>query len=137
MITPGTLPLTVQRWAPFDFSIQLPVGVNFAGATATLQARLRPDAPGDPIISLVNASPPSEGLSFSHTVDGVVVTSTLRILISEATAEAILLNAGKAPTVDKREDVRLSYAIHITGGGFEKTRWYEGVLTIRGGANNA
>lgn len=134
MITPGTLPLTVQRWTPFDYSIQLPVGLDFTGATATMHARLRPDAPGSPVISLVNATPPAEGLSFTHVTEGLVVTSTLRILISEATAEAILLNAGKAPSVDRREDVRLSYDIHITGGGFIKTRWYEGVLTIRGGS---
>lgn len=134
MITPGKLDLVVQRWTPFDFSIQLPVGLDFTDATAALQARLRPDAPGDPIISLVNASPAGQGLSFSHVTEGAVVTSTLRIRINETTAEAILLNAGKLPSVDRREDVRLSYDIHITGGGFAKTRWYEGVLTIRGGS---
>ena len=134
MITPGKLDLVVQRWTPFDYSIQLPVGLDFTGATAALQARLRPDAPGDPIIGLVNASSAGEGLSFTHETDEGVVTSTLRIRINETTAEAILLNAGKAPSVDHREDVRLSYDIHITGGGFAKTRWYEGVLTIRGGS---
>jgi hypothetical protein len=134
MITPGKLDLFVQRWTPFDYSIQLPVGVDFTGATAAMQARLRPDAPGSPVISLANASPSGEGLSFSHVTEGSVVTSTLRIRINETTAEAVLLNAGKAPTVDRREDVRLSYDIHITGGGFAKTRWFEGVLTIRGGA---
>lgn len=134
MITPGNLPLTVQRWAPFDYSIQLPVGVDFTGAIAALQGRLRPDAPGSPILSLVNADPAGEGLSFSHVTDDGVVTSTLRVRINETTAEAILLNAGKAPTVDARQDVRLSHDIQITGGGYAKTRWYEGVLTIRGGS---
>lgn len=134
MITPGRLDLVVQRWTPFDRSIQLPVGLDFTGATAALQARLRPDAPGDPIISLVNASSAGEGLSFTHVTAEGVVTSTLRIRINETTAEGILLNAGKAPSVDRREDVRLSYDIHITGGGYAKTRWYEGVLTIRGGS---
>lgn len=137
MITPARLDLVVQRWTPFDYSIQLPVGLDFTGATATMQARLRPDAPGDPIIDLAIASSAGEGLSWTHVDDDGVVTSTLRIRINETTAEGILLNAGKAPTVDKREDVRLSYDIHITGGGFAKTRWYEGVLTIRGGANHA
>lgn len=137
MITPARLDLVVQRWTPFDYSIQLPVGLDFTGATATMQARLRPDAPGDPIIDLAIASSAGEGLSWTHVTEEGVVTSTLRIRINETTAEGILLNAGKAPTVDKREDVRLSYDIHITGGGFAKTRWYEGVLTIRGGANHA
>lgn len=137
MITPGRLDLVVQRWTPFDYSIQLPVGLDFTGATATMQARLRPDAPGDPIIDLAIASSAGEGLSWTHVTDEGVVTSTLRIRINETTAEAILLNAGKAPSVDKREDVRLTHDIHITGGGFAKTRWYEGVLTIRGGSNHA
>jgi hypothetical protein len=129
MITPGYLPLTVQRWTPFDYSIQLPVGLDFTGATAALQARLRVDAPGDPIISLVNASSAGEGLSFTHVTEDDIVTSTLRIRINETTAEAILLNAGRAGA-----DVVLAYDIHITGGGYAKTRWYEGPLTIRGGA---
>lgn len=138
MIKPGNLPLVMQRWTPFDYSIQLPVGLDFTGATATLQARLRPDAPGAPIIDLAIASSAGQGLSWTHvTDDDDVVTSTLRIRINETTGEAILLNAGKAPTVDRREDVRLTYDIHITGGGFAKTRWYEGVLTIRAGSNHA
>ena len=135
MITPGRLDLVVQRWTPFDYSVQLPRGIDFTGATAALQARLRPDAPGDPIISLVNAASSGQGLSFTHVTDDEdLVTSTLRIRIDETTAEPILLNAGKLPTVDRREDVRLSHDIHITGGGYAKTRWYEGVLTIRGGS---
>jgi hypothetical protein len=138
MITPGKLDLVVQRWTPFDYSIQMPLGLDFTDAVATLQARLRPDAPGDPIISLVIASSAGQGLSWTHvTDDDELVTSTLRIRINETTAEAILLNAGRAPTVDKREDVRLSHDIHITGGGLAKTRWFEGVLTIRGGSNHA
>lgn len=137
MITPGRLDLFVQRWTPFDYSIQLPVGLDFTGATATLQARQRPDAPDPPNLSLTIASSAGEGLSFTHVTDDGIVTSTLRIRINETTAENILLNAGKLPSVDTREDVRLSHAIHITGGGFAKTRWYEGVLTIRGGANRA
>lgn len=135
MITPGKLDLVVQRWTPFDYSIQMPFGIDFTGATAALQARLRPDAPGDPVISLVNALSSAQGLSFTHVTDeDDFVTSTLRIRINETTAEAILLNAGKLPSVDRREDVRLSHDIHITGGGFAKTRWFEGVLTIRGGS---
>jgi len=134
MITPGNLPLTVQRWSPFDYSIQLPVGIDFTGAAATMQARLRDDAPGAAVILLVMATAGLEGLSFTHVTTDSIVTSTLRIRINKATAQAVLLNAGKAPTVDVRQDARLSYDIQITGGGYELTRWYEGVLTIRGGS---
>lgn len=129
MITPGKLDLVVQRWTPFDLTIQLPVGFDFTGATAAMQARLRPDAPGMPLLSLVNAASAGEGLSFSTVVTGGVPTSFLRIRINETTGEALLLNQGKAGA-----DVVLAYDIHITGGGFAKARWYEGALIIRGGA---
>lgn len=129
MITPGKLDLVVQRWTPFDFTIQLPVGIDFTGATAALQARLYRDAPGSPQLSLVNASSAGEGLSFSTVTSDGLTTSSLRIRINETTAEAILLNAGQPG-----DDIRLVHDIHITGGGFAKTRWFEGVLTIRAGA---
>lgn len=135
MITPGNLPLVMQRWTPFDYSIQLPVGLDFTGATAAMQVRQRPDQPGSALIDLVNASSAGQGLSFTHVTDeDDIVTSTLRIRINETTGEAILLNAGKAPTATKREDAVLTYDIHITGGGFAKTRWYEGTFTLRGGS---
>ncbi|MBU2233198.1 MAG: hypothetical protein KKG69_18180 [Alphaproteobacteria bacterium] len=129
MITPGRLDLTVQRWSPFDYTIQLPVGIDFTGATAAMQARLYRDAPGEPILSLVNASSAGQGLSFTTETTDDIATSFLRIRINETTAEAILLNAGKAGA-----DVVLAYDIHITGGGFAKTRWYEGALIVRAGA---
>lgn len=134
MITPGRLDLVAQRWTPFDYTIRLAPGIDFTGATAAMQARLRPDAPGDPIIDLVNASSAGQGLSITtDTINGIVY-SFLRVRINETTLEPILLNAGALPSVDKRADVRLSHDIHLTGGGFAKTRWYEGVLTIRGGS---
>ncbi|WP_295228049.1 hypothetical protein [uncultured Brevundimonas sp.] len=129
MITPGRLDLTVQRWTPFDYTIQLPVGIDFTGATAAMQARLYRDAPGDPILSLVNASSAGQGLSFTTVTTQGVATSSLRIRINETTAEAILLNAGKPG-----DDIKLVFDIHITGGGFAKTRWYEGALILRAGA---
>jgi len=129
MIYPGRLDLYVQRWTPFDYTIQLPAGLDFTGATAAMQVRLRPDAPGSPLISLVNASSAAEGLSFTTVTSGGVPTSSLRIRINETTAEAILLNAGQPGA-----DVTLAYDIHITGGGFAKTRWVEGALIIRPGA---
>lgn len=129
MITPGRLDLTVQRWTPFDFTIQLPVGIDFSGATAAMQVRLYRDAPGDPILSLVNASSAGQGLSFTTVTTDGVPTSFLRIRINETTAEAILLNAAKPG-----DDIRLVHDIHITGGGFAKTRWFEGALIIRAGA---
>lgn len=128
MITPGRLDLTVQRWTPFVYQIDFK-GIDFTGATMAMQARLYRDAPGSPLIALVNAASNAEGLSVSvATADGVP-TSTVQIRINETTAEALLLNAGKPG-----DDITLVYDLHITGGGFPKSRWIEGALIIRAGA---
>lgn len=128
MITPGRLDLTVQRWTPFVYPIDFE-GLDFTGAAMAMQARLYRDAPGGPLISLANAAPNAEGLSASVTTTDGVVTSTVQIRINETTAEALLLNAGKPG-----DDIRVVYDLHITGGGFPKTRWIEGDLIIRAGA---
>ncbi|MGH6979368.1 MAG: hypothetical protein ACRED4_08785 [Brevundimonas sp.] len=138
MITPGRLDLSVQRWTPFVYQIDFP-WLDFTGATMAMQARLYRDAPGAPLISLSNAASNAEGLSVSvETIDGYVeggetyddvTVSTIQIRINETTAEALLLNAGKPG-----DDVRLVYDLHITGGGFPKTRWAEGALIVRAGA---
>lgn len=128
MITPGTLPLVAQRWTPFVYTIDFE-GIDFTGATMAMQVRLYRDAPGDPIISLVNAASNAQGLSVSVVTTEGVPTSTVQIRINETTLEAILLNAGLPGA-----DVKLAYDLHITGGGFEKTRWVEGDFIIRPGA---
>lgn len=128
MITPGKLDLTVQRWTPFVYQIDFE-GLDFTGATMAMQFRLYRDAPGDPLISLANAASNAEGLSVSVAMNGGVPTSTVQIRINETTAEALLLNAGKPG-----DDIRIVHDLHITGGGFPKTRWIEGEATIRAGA---
>ncbi|WP_404415563.1 hypothetical protein [Brevundimonas vesicularis] len=128
MITPGRLDLTVQRWTPFVYQIDFE-GLDFTGATMAMQVRLYRDAPGSPLIALANAAANAEGLSVSvATIDDTTV-STVQIRINETTAEGLLLNAGKPG-----DDVRLVYDLHITGGGFPKTRWLEGAFIIKGGA---
>lgn len=128
MITPGKLDLTVQRWTPFVYQIDFE-GLDFTGATMAMHVRLYRDAPGDPLIALANAASNAEGLSVLVTSVGGVTTSTVQIRINETTAEDLLLNAGKPG-----DDIALVYDIHITGGGFIKTRWLEGSLIIRAGA---
>jgi len=128
MITPGRLDLAVQRWTPFVYQIDFE-GLDFTGATMAMQVRLYRDAPGSPLIALANAPANAEGLSLSvATVEGVA-TSTIQIRINETTAESLLLNAGTPGA-----DVRLVYDLHLTGGGFPKSRWIEGALNIRAGA---
>ena len=127
MITPGRLDLTVQRWTPFVYQIDFE-GLDFTGATMAMQARLYRDAPGSPLIDLKNAASNAEGLSVTvATVDGLKI-STVKIRINKSTAAGLLLNAGVPGA-----DVVLVYDLHITGGGFEETRWFEGNLTIRAG----
>lgn len=128
MLTPGRLDLVVQRWTPFIFLIDFP-GLDFSEATFAMQVRLYGDAPGDPILSLVNAAANAQGLSVSVTeVEGAPM-STVQIRINETTLEAILLNSGKAGA-----PIGLVWDIHITGGGLPKTRVLEGSFTIKPGA---
>lgn len=128
MITPGRLDLTVQRWTPFVYQIDFE-GLDFTGATMAMQVRLYRDAPGGALLSLSNAASNAEGLSVTTMAVEGLTTSTVQIRINETTAEALLLNAGKPG-----DDIRVVYDIHITGGGFAKTRWIEGDLIIRAGA---
>lgn len=132
---PGSLDLDAYRWAPFDETIEF-VAFDFTGATLAMQVRLYRDAEGDPLIGLGGAEPPEEGLSVAvATVEGVTV-STIRILIDEATIEALLPfpENGLPAGIDQPPDVELAYDIVITGGGLPKTRWLQGKFTIHAGA---
>jgi hypothetical protein len=128
MITPARVDLVAQRWSVFvdqtDFA-----GFDFSAATFAMHVRLRPDAPGDPLIALANAASNAQGISVSVIeVDGETV-STVQIRINETTIEGLLLNASGAG-----KPVILAYDLHITGGGLEKTRMMEGSFTIQPGA---
>ena len=129
MITPGRLDLTVQRWTQFVYLIDFE-GIEFINTSYAMQVRLYRDAPGSPLLSLVTAAAGAEGISTQNVTvneDGVPV-STIQIRINETTLEGLLLNAGKPG-----EDVRLVYDLHITGGGFPKTRWLQGAFVIAAG----
>lgn len=127
MITPGKLDLTVQRWTPFVYQIDFK-GLDFTGATPAMQVRLYRDAPGEPLIALVDAAANAEGLSIAVATTDGVPTSTVQIRINETTAEDLLLNAGTPGA-----DIRLVYDLLIAGGGFPKTRWLEGEFILRAG----
>lgn len=128
MITPGRLDLVAQRWTPFVYVIDFE-GLDFTGATFALQARLYRDAPGDPLISLTNAAANAQGISVSVSTAEGVPTSHVQIRVNETTLEDLPLGAA-----GPGQDVKLAQDLHITGGGFPKTRWLEGDLTIRAGA---
>lgn len=129
-MTPGTLDLRVQRWTPFTYAIAFPF--DFTGATMAMHVRSYRDAPGSPLINLQNATAPAQGLSVSVATVGGVTTSTVQIRIDETTIEALL--PFPASGVRAGEDVPLVWDIHITGGGFAKSRWIEGAFIIKSGA---
>ena len=130
-MTPGTLPLIVQRGTPFVYLIDFP-GLDLSDATAAAQVRSYRDQPGAPLINLVTAQPLAEGLSISKTVDGNnVPVSTLQIRINETTIEGTLPfpNNGGEPG----EPVRLVWDLHLTVSPLGKRRWLEGSFTISPG----
>jgi hypothetical protein len=127
MITPGKLDLIAYRWTPFVYVIDFE-GLDFSAATFAMDVRLYRDAPSA-VLSLGNAASNAQGISCSvATVEGVP-TSSVQIRINETTLEPLLLNAG-APG----QDIKVAQDLHITGGGFPKTRWTEGAFIIRAGA---
>lgn len=128
MIYPATVRLTALRHSTFDYRVGI-TGMNLAGAGLAMQVRLYPDAPFDPILSLVNAAPPADGLSVTVTEEGGVVRSEVRILVSRLNINGILLGnlpVGGAP-------LKLAYDLVTTGIGSGADRLMEGEFIIKQG----
>jgi hypothetical protein len=136
-MTPVTLNLKAQRWAPF---VETPIafeGYDYSAATFAWAARLYPDAPGSPLISLAGAAAGSEGISCVVTLDADdVPTSWLTFEINEATLEAVLPFAvtDGSPNRKAGSDLVLFHDLQITGGGHVKRRRAQGEITIQPGA---
>lgn len=136
-MTPVTLNLTAQRWAPY---VETPIafeGYDYSAATFAWAARLYADALGSPVISLANATAGSEGISCVVTVDADdVPTSWLTFQIDEATLEAVLpftVTDGN-PNRKTGSALVLFHDLQITGGGHVKRRRAQGDFTIQPGA---
>ena len=129
-MTPGTLPLTVQRGTPFVYRIDFP-GLDLSDAGLASQVRLYRDQPGAPLIDLVGAQPLAEGLSVAVTNDAGVPTSTLQIRINETTIENLL----PFPTngLEPSARVELVWDLHLTISPVGKRRWIEGPFIISPG----
>lgn len=130
-MTPGTLPLTVQRGTPFVYRIDFP-GYDLTNAGLAAQVRLYRDQPGAPLVSLVAAQPLAEGLSVevATEADGIP-TSTLQIRINETTIEQ--LRPFPANGLEPAEPVVLVWDLHLTISPVGKRRWIEGSFTISPG----
>jgi hypothetical protein len=127
MILPGKLDLTLLRWQPFNYTIDFP-GIDFTGATFKAEFRQYTDAPDPALISLANASSPSQGISVTVAdVDGVTVSS-VELRITEATIEGLPF------TNPRGTDFLMVWDLVITGGGFPKTRWIQGNAPVHGGS---
>lgn len=113
MATPQ-IPLSAEKRVPFDETIPR-MGVDLTGATLLCHIRARRGDTGTPVIALANAGPPSQGLSIAYDADFVDPqgklpngASLLRIMISEATLEALPLAA------DPTKPAEYQYDIHVT-----------------------
>lgn len=129
-MTPGTLNFDILRNQPFLDTIRFR-GYDFTGATMAMQFRQYRAAEGSPLISLVNATAGSQGLSVVVTTEDGVTISTVTIQIDEATVDAVLpwpANGQKFNT-----DVTTYHDLKITGGGLTKQRWVQGIAMIREG----
>lgn len=128
----GWLPLAVdifpRRWTPYRFTIAIR-NFDFSEATFAMQVRRYRDAK-TALITLGNAAPGAQGISCTYGATGPdgALESTIIIEIAETTIEALPF-----PT-PRGGDLRLVWDMHITGGGLEKRRWFEGDFTVKGGA---
>jgi hypothetical protein len=129
-MTPGTLPLTVQRGTPFVYRIDFP-GLDLTDAGLAAQVRLYRDQPGAPLISLVSAQPLAEGLSVTTVSTADVPTSTLQIRINETTIEGLLPFPQNG--LEPAEPVKLAWDLHLTISPVGKRRWIEGPFIISPG----
>lgn len=130
-MTPGRLPLTVQRGTPFVYRIDFPdYDLTTAGLAA--QVRLYRDQPGAPLISLVGAQPLAQGLSVGVAFDADgIPTSTLQIRINETTIEQLL--PFPVNGLEPADPVLLTWDLHLTISPVGKRRWLEGPFTISPG----
>ena len=131
-MTPVTVPITVQRWAPYLYAPFAIRGLDMAAATFAMHVRQYRDAAGSPLISLTGQAAGTEGVSCVYATENAYSTSLITIQINEATIEAVLPFPGSG--VKAGASVELVYDLQITGGGLPKTRWFQGAFTIEPGA---
>lgn len=137
MIDPAKATLTAYRWQPYVEVIEVQSPLDFGEASVTFQARLYPDQPGAPLLSLTrNDNLQAEGIAVrleGQDADGVK-THTLQIRINETTLEALLpFPSG----VEAGDDLELAYDLVIDVPGETKARWLTGAFILKPGANQA
>lgn len=110
------LDIPAFKRVPFDDNVAI-IGENLVGATFLMHIRANRGDTGTPLISLTNASPPSQGVSATYDAayqwqeDGEILTapaSLVRIMIAEATLEGMSLGT------PYDEPVEFYYDLHAT-----------------------
>ena len=131
-MTPARGDLFAYRWVPFDETIPF-IGIDFTGATFSMEVRAYRDAPGPGLITLTNSTGNSQGITMAPvTIVNGIPTSSLRIKINESTIEQLLPFPSSG--VDPGESLVLAYDLIVQGSGIGKKRWLEGAFTIVPGA---
>lgn len=127
------LDIPVFKRVPFDDDVAI-INEDLSGATFLMHVRANRGDTGTPLISLTNASPPSQGISATYDPsyewqwDGQLFTtpaSLVRIIIAEATLEALSLGT------PYDEPVELYYDLHATTD--TKRVQFEGKLPLKPG----
>jgi hypothetical protein len=127
MMTAGTLELVLNRWQPNTVTVGF-VGYDFTGATFNVQLRPYRDAPDPALLTLSNASSPSEGVSVTVTTMDGIPTSVVEMRFAEATVEGLPF------TSPVGTDYSCVWDLVITPSGGTKARWVEGPAIIHGGS---
>lgn len=129
------LDIPAFKRVPFDDDVAI-IGENLTGATFAMHIRAHPGDTGTALVSLANASAPSQGLSVIYNpayqyMDGVELitapASQIRICIDEATLEGLSLGT------PYDEPVELYYDLHTTPSGGTKRVQFGGQFILKPG----
>lgn len=156
MIQPGLYNIGADRWVACIRVFAL-LGVNLTGAAFAAQVRVRPDASGAALVSLVTQTTDVQGVRLlyggtdtiaNHITAGrlasapevinpatgelftdadSVALSQLRLRIDETTME------GLPEPAETGGDVELAWDMHITPSGGLKDKYIGGTFTVRAG----
>jgi len=122
--------LTVDRWVPFVYSIDI-LGFNLTGAAFRSQVRLYPDAAGDPLLNLPQVTDGANGVRFlGINIAGPRVVSTVQLQID---AEAL---AGLPSGAEAGDDIDLAWDLIVTPANDVAGRWLFGTFTVRAGVTH-
>lgn len=120
--------LYAARGVPFTDTTYFE-GQDYSSSTFRVEIRHYRDAPGAPLIPLDTVSGTAEGVSVSVTTENGLPVSAVTIRINETTIE------GLQYTSPRGGDLRLQYALDVTGGGFGKHRRMQGAFIVGASAN--